>query len=85
MQHQIAQQKLELDKEKLALEVLKAQGELNPQQIQMMLESIVAMDANLKDVGQAVATILDGLESELAPQSVPPEAAIEQPMENVVV
>lgn len=80
LQHQIDQQKLELEREKLALETLKAQGELNPTQVNAMLESIMAMDENLKDVGQAVSHILDGIEQSL-PQSVPPEAAIAQPTE----
>ena len=65
------------------LETLKAQAEITPQQMQAMLATIAEMNDNLQDVGQAVATILDGLEA--VPQSVPPEAAIEQPMENVVV
>lgn len=83
LQHQIDQQRLELDREKLALETLKAQGELNPEQVKMMLESIVAMDANLKDVGQAVATILDGLEADI-PQSAPPVEGIATPQETMV-
>lgn len=82
LQHQIDQQKLELEREKLALETLKAQGELTPVQVNAMLESIMAMDENLKDVGQAVSIILDGLEG--SPQSVPPEAAIAQPTENML-
>jgi len=82
LQHQIDQQKLELDREKLALETLKAQGELNPQQVNAMLESIMAMDQNLKDVGQAVSIILDGLEG--PPQSAPPVEAIAQPTETMI-
>lgn len=75
LQHQIDSQKLNIDREKLALETLKAQSEISPEQVKMMLAAISEMDENLKDVGQAVSMILDEAERS-KPQAVPaaPEA-----------
>lgn len=80
--HQIDQQKLEIDREKLALETLKAQGELNPEQVKLMMTAIFEMNTNMQDMGQALDIILSGLEEDLG--SVVPPQGIAQQQETVL-
>jgi hypothetical protein len=84
LSHQIDAQKLEIEREKLALETLKAQGELNPEQVKLMMAAIFEMNTNLQDVGQAVDTILSGFEQDLGSVPMPPEG-IANTNENVVI
>ena len=75
---------IEIKQQELALEWAKLGPTVTAEQVQGVFTALQEMDANLKDVGNAVALILDEAEASL-PQSAPPEAAIEQPMENVVI
>lgn len=67
LQHQIDQQKLDIEREKLVLETLKAQSEITPEQTKAMIAAIAEMDQNLRDVGAAVSMILDEAEASLPP------------------
>lgn len=76
LQNNIDNQKLDIEREKLALETLKAQNEITPEQTKAMLAAISEMDENLKDVGNAVAMILDEAEASLPPiQATEPQSA----------
>lgn len=78
-QNSIDQQKLEIEREKLALETLKAQAELTPEQVRMMLTVIAEMDGKLQDVTEAVSLILDEAEK-LQPMAPAAPEAVAIPM-----
>lgn len=85
LQNNIDNQKLEIERERLALETLKAQSEMTPEQTRAMLEAIMAMDENLKDVGQAVDALITAKEQEIqaqmgmSPEPTAPEPAVAIP------
>lgn len=77
LQNSIDQQKLEIEREKLALETLKAQDEISPVGFQALMQSITQINDNLNDVGQAVSMILDEAEAALGPQDIPQAMPVE--------
>jgi len=61
---------IEIKQQELALEWAKLGPQVDPKAVEGVFAALQEMDANLKDVGQAVALILDEAEASL-PQSVP--------------
>jgi len=81
LQRDIDNQKLELERDRLKLETLKAQGDMTPEQTNAMLAAITDMHDNLMDVGQAVDALITAKEQEIQAQQMGmnPETSAQEP------
>jgi len=69
------QAEIKIKQEELALQWAQLGPQVTPEQVQGVFKAISEIDANLKDVGQAVSMILDEAEASLSP---PPTAPVAQ-------